>query len=128
MKILLLSGIILFSRSSVLRTCLWTLKGLFSKNSSISLAYWLIIYFWNLSQYLYFFRIPDEVIDMVKEDITAKAGARGGGRGRGGNRGRGGRGGAFGGRGGGNQGGGGGRGGRGGGGGGRGGRGGGQRN
>ena len=51
------------------------------------------------------FRIPDEVIDLVKEDITAKGGGRGGGRGRGGsNRGRGGGRGASGGRGG-NQGG-----------------------
>ncbi|XP_023327841.1 U6 snRNA-associated Sm-like protein LSm4 [Eurytemora carolleeae] len=73
-----------------------------------------------------YLRIPDEVIDLVKEDITTKGGGRGGGRGRGGsNRGRGGGRGAFGGRGG-NQGGrgggrGGGGGGRGGGGGGRGG-------
>ena len=40
-----------------------------------------------------YLRIPDEVIDMVKEDVVAKGGGRGGGRGRGGARGgRGGRG------------------------------------
>ena len=44
-----------------------------------------------------YLRIPDEVIEMVKEDVTAKGGGRGGGRGRG--RGGQGRGGTFGGRG-----------------------------
>ena len=70
-----------------------------------------------------YLRIPDEVIDMVKEDVISKGGGRGGGggRGRGGRGGRGGSGrGGFGGRGGGPGGGGrgGGQGGRGGGGGG----------
>ena len=70
-----------------------------------------------------YLRIPDEVIDMVKEDVISKGGGRGGGggRGRGGRGGRGGGGrGGFGGRGGGPGGGGrgGGQGGRGGGGGG----------
>merc|ERR1719402_1502755 len=44
-----------------------------------------------------YLRIPDEVIDMVKEDVSSKGGGRGGpggrGRGRGGGRGGGGRGG-----------------------------------
>jgi U6 snRNA-associated Sm-like protein LSm4 len=40
-----------------------------------------------------YLRIPDEVIDMVREDVVVKGGGRGGGRGRGGARGgRGGRG------------------------------------
>ncbi|XP_064606325.1 U6 snRNA-associated Sm-like protein LSm4 [Liolophura sinensis] len=47
-----------------------------------------------------YLRIPDEVIDMVKEEVIMKSKGRGEGRGRGGQRGRGGRG-AFGGRGGG---------------------------
>ena len=45
-----------------------------------------------------YLRIPDEVIEMVKEDVTAKGGGRGGGRGRGRGGGQG-RGGTFGGRG-----------------------------
>ena len=57
-----------------------------------------------------YLRIPDEVIDMVKEDVVTKGGGRGGGRGRGARGGRGGRG-TFGGRGGGQGGRGGGRGG-----------------
>ena len=70
-----------------------------------------------------YLRIPDEVIDMVKEDVISRGGGRGGGggRGRGGRGGRGGnRGGFGGGRGGGQGGGRGGQGGRGGGGGNRG--------
>ena len=49
-----------------------------------------------------YLRIPDEVIDMVKEDVVSKGGGRGGGggRGRGGRGGRGGQRGGFGGRGG----------------------------
>lgn len=39
-----------------------------------------------------YLRIPDEVIDMVKEEVIMKSKGRGEGRGRGGQRGRGGRG------------------------------------
>merc|ERR1719270_144268 len=57
--------------------------------------------FWRMSECyvrgstIKYLRIPDEVIDMVKDDVTAKAGGRGGGRGGrgGGGRGGGGRGG-----------------------------------
>merc|ERR1712141_321329 len=65
--------------------------------------------FWRMSECyvrgstIKYLRIPDEVIDMVKDDVTTKAGGRGGGRGGrggGGQRGGGGRGGGGGGRGG----------------------------
>ena len=39
-----------------------------------------------------YLRIPDEVIDLVKEEVVAKGRGRGDGKGRGGPRGRGGRG------------------------------------